>query len=61
MFKSIEDKKQAIDFLLAMKLPFTGILHKPFVSISANNYKRNDLDLYLPEHIGLTSFNYKTI
>ena len=55
----MEDKKQAVDFLLKMGIPFTGIIRKPVLSVAPSKYIRQYLDLYLPEHIAATCFNIK--
>lgn len=60
VFKSIEDKRKAEDFLLAMKYNFSGIVRKPILTVATSKYKKGYLDLYLPEHIGITTFNFKT-
>jgi len=61
VFPSMEDKKQAVDFLLKMQIPFTGILKKPVLTVAPSRYLKGYLDLYLPEHIAGSSFNYKPI
>ena len=59
VFSTMEDKKQAIDFLLKMNIPFQGILKKPVLTVAPSRYLKGYLDLYLPSHIAGTSFNYK--
>ncbi len=59
LFRSIKDKETAITFLLGMNIPFEGILRKPYLSVAPSKYVKGYLDLYLPEHIAATSFNYK--
>lgn len=59
IFQSMADKRKAEDFLLAMKYNFSGIVRKPVLSIAPKLYLKSYLDLYLPEHIAGTSFNYK--
>jgi len=61
IFEGMEDKKQAVDFLLKMNIPFTGLLKKPVLTVAPSKYKKQHLDLYLPSHIAGTSFNYKLI
>jgi len=59
VFCTMEDKKQAENFLLALNLNFQGIVRKPVLTIAPSKYLKYYLDLYLPEHIAGTSFNYK--
>jgi len=59
VFSTMEDKKKAENFLLALKLNFQGIIRKPVLTIAPSKYLKHYLDLYLPAHIAGTSFNYK--
>ncbi len=59
IFYCMADKIQAEDFLLKMNVNFSGIIGKPVLTIAPSKYIKQDLDLYLPEHIAGTSFNYK--
>jgi hypothetical protein len=59
VFETMQDKKSAVDFLLKMEIPFRGILRKPVLTLAPSRYLKNYLDLYLPQHIAGSSFNYK--
>jgi hypothetical protein len=59
VFRSLDDKRKAEDFLLKMNINFQGIIRKPILTVSPSKYIRYYLDLYLPEHIAGTSFNIK--
>lgn len=59
VFSNMEDKKKAVDFLLAINCNFSGILRKPVLTVAPSKYMKKHLDLYLPDHIAGTSFNYK--
>lgn len=61
IFWNMEDKKQAIDFLLKTNCPFQGIIRKPVLSVAPSRYMKRYLDLYLPQHISASTFNYKTL
>jgi len=61
VFGNMKDKRQAEDFLLKTNCPFQGVIRKPILTIAPSRYIKKDLDLYLPEHIAGTSFNYKTV
>lgn len=61
IFYNNEEKELAVDFLLKMKIPFTGILKKPVLTVAPSKYLKNFLDLYLPTHIAGSSFNYKPV
>ncbi len=59
IFQSLEDKRKAEDFLLAINYNFSGIVRKPILTVAPSKYLKGYLDLYLPEHIAATTFNYK--
>ena len=59
IFGSMADKRQAEDFLLKTNCNFQGIVRKPVLTVAPSKYIKGYLDLYLPEHIAGTSFNYK--
>jgi len=59
VFSSMQDKRQAEDFLLAMNINFSGIIRKPVISVAPSKYIKQYLDLYLPDHIAATTFNVK--
>ena len=59
LFNSMQDKSKAVDFLLKMGIKFRGLLNKPVLTVAPSNYCKHYLDLYLPEHIGGSTFNYK--
>lgn len=59
VFQNMEDKRKAEDFLLATNCNFQGIVRKPVLTVAPSKYLKLYLDLYLPEHIAGTSFNYK--
>lgn len=61
VFCNMKDKEQAVDFLLKMNIPFQGIIRKPVLTVAPSKYIKGYLDLYLPEHIAGTSFNYKPL
>jgi len=61
VFETMADKKEAENFLLKMNLPFSGIIRKPVLTVAPSRYLKNYLDLYLPQHIAGTSFNYKKL
>jgi len=61
VFPCMEDKKTAVDFLLKMGIKFSGILRKPILTVAPSNYVRHYLDIYLPEHLAGSTFNYKKI
>ncbi len=58
VFKTMNDKKKAVDFLLKTNCNFQGIIRKPILFVAPSKYIKGYLDLYLPEHIAGTSFNY---
>lgn len=60
-FQNMEDKRQAEDFLLSLKVKFQGIVRKPILTVAPSLYLKKYLDLYLPEHTAATCYNFKTI
>jgi len=60
IFSNIEDKNKAIDFLLKMNINFQGILKNPVLTVAPSKYIGQYLDLYLPQHIAGSTFNYKS-
>jgi len=59
VFPKLEDKKEAENFLLKMNIPFQGIVRKPVLFVAPSRYFKKYLDLYLPQHIAASTFNYK--
>lgn len=59
IFPTMEDKRKAEDFLLKLGVNFQGILRKPVLTVAPSKYIKGYLDLYLPDHIAGSSFNYK--
>lgn len=59
VFPNMENKKEAINFLLKTNIPFQGIIRKPILFIAPSRYLKKYLDIYLPEHIAASTFNYK--
>jgi len=58
-FISKEKQKEAEDFLLKMNIKFRAALVNNWVEVAPKVYKKQCLDLYLPQHLGVSQFNYK--
>jgi len=58
-FLSKEKQKEAEDFLLKLNVNFRAALVNNWVEVAPTVYKKQCLDLYLPEHLGISTFNFK--
>ena len=58
-FKSKNDQKEAENFLLNLNIKFRSALVNNWVEIAPKEYKKNHIDLYIPYHVGVSTYNYK--
>lgn len=58
-FLNKEDHKQAIDFLLKVNVKFRAALVNNWIEVAPKNYISEFLDLYLPKHKAISTFNVK--
>lgn len=58
-FISKESQKDAEDFLLKMNIKFRAALVNNWIEVSPIVYNKKFLSLYLPDHLGVSTFNIK--
>lgn len=58
-FKTKEEQKETENYLINLNVKFRSALKNKWVEVAPRNYKKHNLDLLLPNHLGISTYNYK--